>query len=301
MTLLVRTDFQGLFRRGKVRDTYDLGDRLLMVATDRISAFDVVLPTPIPDKGAVLTQLSAFWFERTSHLVPNHYVDLVSDPAQLAPYWDLLGPALSPVDLVGRSMLVKKAEPVPVECVVRGYISGSGWAEYRDRGTLAGELLPPGLRESEELPDAYFTPATKAETGHDENITIAEMERMVGADLTQRLKKFSIALYEHARVYARQRGIIIADTKFEFGLVGDEVLLIDEALTPDSSRFWDIRDYRAGIAPPSFDKQYVRDWLVEAGWNKEPPAPELPPEIVARTTGKYLEAFTRLTGRELAR
>jgi len=301
MTLLVRTDFQGLFRRGKVRDTYDLGDRLLMVATDRISAFDVVLPTPIPDKGAVLTQLSAFWFERTSHLVPNHYVDLVSDPAQLAPYWDLLGPALSPVDLVGRSMLVKKAEPVPVECVVRGYISGSGWAEYRDRGTLAGELLPPGLRESEELPDAYFTPATKAETGHDENITIAEMERMVGADLTQRLKKFSIALYEHARVYARQRGIIIADTKFEFGLVGGDVLLIDEALTPDSSRFWDIRDYRAGIAPPSFDKQYVRDWLVEAGWNKEPPAPELPPEIVARTTGKYLEAFTRLTGRELAR
>jgi phosphoribosylaminoimidazole-succinocarboxamide synthase len=299
MPVVVETNLKGLYRRGKVRDTYDLGDRLLMVATDRISAFDVVLPTPIPDKGAVLTQLSAFWFERTGHLGRNHFLELVTSPAQVSAYRDVLGPDLAPEDLVGRSMLVRKAEPVLVECVVRGYISGSGWAEYQRHGTLAGAELPGGMRESEELDNPYFTPATKADTGHDENITIEEMKSLVGVDLTERLRSWSIALYENARVYARGRGIIIADTKFEFGIADGEPMLIDEVLTPDSSRFWDTRDYRPGIAPPSFDKQYVRDWLVDAGWNKEPPAPELPAEVVEKTGEKYREAFLRITGREL--
>ncbi len=299
MTLMTETHLPHLFRRGKVRDTYDLGDRLLMVATDRISAFDVVLPTPIPDKGAVLTQLSTFWFERTQHLVPNHLIDLVTGPEQLEEYRALFGPGFNPRDFVGRSMIVRKAEPVLVECVVRGYISGSGWTEYRQNGTLAGEPLPPGLRESEELDRPHFTPATKADTGHDQNISIKEMAEMVGEDLTQTLERYSVSLYEFARHYARERGIIIADTKFEFGLVDGKPILIDEALTPDSSRFWASTEYRPGIAPPSFDKQYVRDYLVETGWNKEPPAPELPADVVARTTEKYREAFSRITGLEL--
>ncbi len=296
MLVLLETTLPNLFRRGKVRDSYDLGDRLLMVATDRISAFDVVLPTGIPDKGAVLTQLSAFWFEHTAHLIKNHLLEMILDPGQLEPYRERLGAGVDLAPLVGRSMLVRKAEPVLVECVVRGYLAGSGWAEYRRYGTLAGEPLPGGMRESEELPDPRFTPSTKAESGHDENISIKEMEQLVGVDLAAKIRRSSLAVYEYARHLARQRGIIIADTKFEFGLVDGEVILIDEALTPDSSRFWGVVDYRPGISPPSFDKQDVRDWLGESGWDKEPPAPELPPEVVARTTDKYREAYERITG-----
>ena len=300
MALLLETRLPNLFRRGKVRDTYDLGDKLLMVATDRISAFDVVLPTGIPDKGAVLTQLSAFWFDRLGHLAPNHFDSLITSADQLEPYRDVLGADNDLEDLVGRSMLVRRAEPILVECVVRGYISGSGWAEYKDRGTLAEVELPGGMRESEELDEPHFTPATKADSGHDENISIGEMANMLGSDLTETLRRYSVSLYEHARVYARGKGIIIADTKFEFGIADDKVILIDEVLTPDSSRFWDTRDYRPGIAPPSFDKQYVRDWLVASGWDKEPPAPELPADVVARTTEKYREAYERLAGHPLS-
>ncbi len=300
MALLLETRLPNLFRRGKVRDTYDLGDKLLMVATDRISAFDVVLPTGIPDKGAVLTQLSAFWFDRLGHLAPNHFDTLITSADQLEPYRDILGADNDLEDLVGRSMLVRRAEPILVECVVRGYISGSGWAEYKDRGTLAEVELPGGMRESEELDEPHFTPATKADSGHDENISIGEMANMLGSDLTETLRRYSVSLYEHARVYARGKGIIIADTKFEFGIADDKVILIDEVLTPDSSRFWGTRDYRPGIAPPSFDKQYVRDWLVASGWDKEPPAPELPADVVARTTEKYREAYERLAGHPLS-
>ncbi len=300
MALLLETRLPNLFRRGKVRDTYDLGDKLLMVATDRISAFDVVLPTGIPDKGAVLTQLSAFWFDRLGHLAPNHFDTLITSADQLEPYRDVLGADNDLEDLVGRSMLVRRAEPILVECVVRGYISGSGWAEYKDRGTLAEVELPGGMRESEELDEPHFTPATKADSGHDENISIGEMANMLGSDLTETLRRYSVSLYEHARVYARGKGIIIADTKFEFGIADDKVILIDEVLTPDSSRFWDTRDYRPGIAPPSFDKQYVRDWLVASGWDKEPPAPELPADVVASTTEKYREAYERLAGHPLS-
>ena len=300
MALLLETRLPNLFRRGKVRDTYDLGDKLLMVATDRISAFDVVLPTGIPDKGAVLTQLSAFWFDRLGHLVPNHFDTLITSVDQLEPYRDILGADNDLADLVGRSMLVRRAEPILVECVVRGYISGSGWAEYKDRSTLAEVELPGGMRESEELDEPHFTPATKADSGHDENISIGEMANMLGSDLTETLRRYSVSLYEHARVYARGKGIIIADTKFEFGIADDKVILIDEVLTPDSSRFWDTRDYRPGIAPPSFDKQYVRDWLVASGWDKEPPAPELPADVVASTTEKYREAYERLAGHPLS-
>ena len=301
MPVLLETALPNLFRRGKVRDTYDLGDRLLMVATDRISAFDIVLPTGIPDKGAVLTQLSAFWFEHTAHLTPNHLLEVVWDPAQLEPYRGIFGVEVSLKDLAGRSMLIRKAQPVPVECVVRGYLAGSGWAEYRAYGTLAGEPLPPGLRESEELLQPQFTPATKAESGHDENISVQEMRDIVGETLTESLRRSSLALYEHARIYARGRGIIIADTKFEFGLIDDQVILIDEVLTPDSSRFWNVREHRPGISPPSFDKQYVRDWLTDAGWNREPPAPALPPDVVGNTADKYREAVERLTGQPLYR
>ena len=300
MALLLETRLPNLFRRGKVRDSYDLGDKLLMVATDRISAFDVVLPTGIPEKGAVLTQLSAFWFDRLGHLAPNHFDTLITSVDQLEPYRDILGADNDLEDLVGRSMLVRRAEPILVECVVRGYISGSGWAEYKDRGTLAEVELPGGMRESEELDEPHFTPATKADSGHDENISIGEMANMLGSDLTETLRRYSVSLYEHARVYARGKGIIIADTKFEFGIADDKVILIDEVLTPDSSRFWDTRDYRPGIAPPSFDKQYVRDWLVASGWDKEPPAPELPADVVASTTEKYREAYERLAGHPLS-
>jgi phosphoribosylaminoimidazole-succinocarboxamide synthase len=282
-----------LYRRGKVRDTYDLGDRLLMVSTDRISAFDVVLPTGIPDKGLVLTQLSAFWFERTAEVVPNHFLRLVDATS--------VDGLEVPPDLVGRAMLVRKAQRIDIECIVRGYLAGSAWDEYRRQGTVNGQKMPAGLQESQELPEPLFTPTTKAEEGHDQPITFEQMVEMVGQRAATAMRLRSLALYRYARDYARERGIIIADTKFEFGWLDDEIILIDEVLTPDSSRFWPADDYRPGRSQPSFDKQFVRDYLTSVGWNREPPAPALPPDIVDRTAEKYREAYRRLTGRELLR
>lgn len=281
-----------LFRRGKVRDIYAVEDKLLIVATDRISAFDVVLPTPIPCKGVVLTALSLFWFDFFKDLVPNHLVAAsVSDyPEPLRGYGDLLE---------GRSMLVLRADVVPIECVARGYLSGSGWKEYKQSGRVCGIALPPGLRESEKLPEPIFTPATKAETGHDVNISEREMADRVGAELTSRLKELTLTLYQRAADYARERGIIIADTKFEFGMRDGRILLIDEALTPDSSRFWPADGYSPGGPQASFDKQYVRDYLETLDWDKTPPGPELPPEVVSKTRDKYLEAYHLLTGRPI--
>jgi len=281
-----------LFRRGKVRDTYILDDRhLLMVATDRISAFDVVLPTPIPLKGAVLTMLSRFWFEQTADLVPNHLVEVILDPKQAA--------GLGDPKLVGRAMVVRRAERVDIECVVRGYLAGSAWDEYRRTGGVCGIRLPAGLREADRLPEPIFTPATKAETGHDENIPFERMAELVGEGLARQLKDLSLKLYSRAAQVAESRGLIIADTKFEFGLLDGQIIVIDELLTPDSSRFWDAALYEPGRSQPSFDKQYVRDWLVQSGWNREPPAPPLPDEVVAGTVSRYLEAYTRLTGQDL--
>jgi len=293
MTVLVQTDLPNLFHRGKVRDTYDLGDRLLMVATDRISAFDVVLPNGIPDKGRVLTQLSTFWFELTGDIVPNHFLRLIdSTEAEDVPF-------AIPPELVGRSMLIRKAKRLDVECVARGYLAGSGWVEYRDSGKVCGIPLPSGLRESDELPEPIFTPATKAESGHDINIPFEEVVEMVGARAASVIRARTLAVYGFARDYARQRGIIIADTKLEFGWLDDELIVIDEVLTPDSSRFWPADGYQPGGAQPSFDKQYVRDWLISIGWNREPPPPVLPDDVVEGTADKYREAFRRLTGREL--
>jgi phosphoribosylaminoimidazole-succinocarboxamide synthase len=279
-------------RRGKVRDVYDLGDRLVIVATDRISAFDWVLPTGIPDKGRVLTQLTRFWL---GHLgVPNHL--LGTDLAAMGPAF-----AARAAELAGRTMLVRKASVVPVECVVRGYLVGSGWKEYQAGGTVCGLKLPPGLRQGERLPVPIFTPATKEESGHDQNISFEEMSRITGADLAADLRRRSLDVYRRAAEYARERGIIIADTKFEWGrLPGGEVILIDEVLTPDSSRFWPADQYRVGSNPPSFDKQFVRDWLETTAWDKNSAPPELPADVVARTREKYLEAYERLTGKPLA-
>jgi phosphoribosylaminoimidazole-succinocarboxamide synthase len=297
--VLLETHLPNLYARGKVRDTYDLGDRLLMVATDRISAFDVVLPNGIPDKGAVLTQLSAFWFEQTASVVPNHFIRL----ADGTPADDL--PFELPPEFLGRSMIVRKARRVDIECVVRGYLSGSGWAEYRESQSVCGIRLPPGLRESDELPEPIFTPSTKAESGHDINVSYEQVLEMVGPKAASVLQLRSLALYKYAAQYARQRGIIIADTKFEFGWVEmdgeEELIVIDEVLTPDSSRFWPADGYQPGGPQPSFDKQPVRDWLTASGWNKQPPAPVLPPEVVASTAERYREAYRRLTGRELSR
>jgi len=276
-------------RRGKVRDIYDLGDTLLLVSTDRISAFDWVLPTGIPDKGRVLTQLSRFWFEHFKD-VPNHLISCEVDDFGLPADVDRK-------PLEGRSMLVRKTSVVPIECVVRGYLSGSAWSEYQERGAGCGIELPTGLKESDMLPGAIFTPATKAEQGlHDENISYDEMCARVGRDLAKQLSQRSIDLYTRGAEYARSRGIIIADTKFEFGLVDDELILIDEVLTPDSSRFWPADKYQPGRGQPSFDKQFVRDWLTESGWDKNSPPPELPPEVVAKTRAKYIEALEKLTG-----
>jgi len=275
-----------LFARGKVRDMYDLGDRLLMVATDRLSAYDVVMDEPIPGKGIVLTALSEFWFNRTRDVVPNHL--LSTDVGEL----DLPEPANRALD--GRSMIVRSAERVDVECVVRGYLAGSGWAEYRTSGTCIGHQLPPGLVESSELPEPIFTPATKAETGHDLNISTAQMADLVGKELTMELEEASLRLYSTAAEHCRRRGIILADTKFEFGLLDGEIILIDEALTPDSSRFWPADGFKPGGAQPSFDKQYVRDYLDSTGWDHEPPPPPLPEEVVTRTTEKYREAYQRI-------
>ncbi len=287
-----------LFVRGKVRDTYDLGDLLLIVATDRISAFDAVLPCGIPKKGIVLNQLSVFWFNQTKDLVPNHLVETVDDVRQLDSY--LAGENWFPYPsyLTGRSMIVKKVERLPVECVVRGYLSGSAWAEYQQKGTVSGIALPQGLVESEELPEPLFTPTTKAENGHDEPLTMDEMIRLLG-DAAEEIKEKSLAIYSYAREYAGSRGIIIADTKMEFGRDGGNLILIDELLTPDSSRFWNAAGYKAGQSQPSFDKQPVRDWLVQSGWNKEPPAPMLPPEVIRATTRRYVQAYEKLTGSKL--
>jgi len=293
---VIETRLDGLApsRQGKVRDLFDLGDRLLLVATDRISAFDYVLPSGIPDKGRVLNQLSAFWFERTTHVTPNHFITLdpAAYPAGLAPFR---------TQLTGRSMLVRRTTPVPIECVARGYLSGSGWKEYVANGTVCGIALPAGLRESDRLPEPIFTPATKATDGHDLNISEAEAGRLVGLELVARLRELTLALYAHGAAHAADRGIILADTKFEFGRTDDgELLLIDEAMTPDSSRYWPADQYAPGGPQASFDKQFVRDYLEEIRWNKQPPVPALPEAVVARTREKYLEAFRRLTGRDLA-
>ena len=285
------------FSRGKVRDTYDLGNRLLIVTTDRISAFDVVLPCGIPDKGAVLNRLSAFWFQRTESIIANHLIEVVDDARCLDNYLPAAGRFAYPAYLEERSMSVKKVKLIPVECVVRGYLSGSAWAEYQKQSTINGEPLPEGLKESQELPELLFTPTTKAETGHDQPLSTDELKEMVGETMARELKEKSLAIYSFAREYARN--IIIADTKMEFGLDGDKLILIDELLTPDSSRFWDARLYKVGKSQPSYDKQPVRDWLAGSGWNKEPPAPILPPEVIEATTKRYRHAYERLTGKEL--
>ena len=287
-----------LHRSGKVRDVYAVDDRLLIVATDRISAFDYVLGSGIPDKGKVLNQLSAFWFDLTAGLVPNHLISIRTDdyPPAARAHAEVLR---------GRSMLVRRTSPVPIECVVRGYLAGSGWAEYRREGTICGIRLPAGLRESDPLPEPIFTPATKADSGHDLNISEEEAGRLIGRDLIARLRDLSIRLYARGVAHAEPRGIILADTKFEFGLARDgsgaeQVILIDEVMTPDSSRFWPSVTYRPGGGQPSFDKQYVRDYLDRIRWNRQLPVPALPDDVIAQTREKYLEAFRRLTGRELA-
>lgn len=282
-----------LLFRGKVRDIYDLGDQLLLVATDRISAFDVVLPTPIPHKGAVLTQLSAFWFGRTSSIVPNHLIsaDVASYPAIAREYSG---------QLEGRSMLVRKARRLDVECVVRGYLAGSAWAEYRASGTVCGQVLRRGLVWNERLEQPIFTPAMKAASGHDQNISIDRMAELIGSDLTRRIVDISLRLYADAHAYALTRGLIVADTKLEFGLADGGLILIDELLTPDSSRYWDAELYEPGRDQPSFDKQFVRDWLESIAWNKEPPAPTIPPDVVERTSQKYRDAYRRLVGAPLS-
>ena len=290
--VISETHFSGLKlrARGKVRDIYDLGDRLLIVATDRLSAFDVVLPTAIPDKGRVLTQISLFWFQKLADVVPHHIISASDFTGSLAPYAETLR---------GRSMIVRRTEPVPIECVVRGYISGSGWKDYQKTGGICGIPLPVGLRESDRLPEPIFTPSTKATTGHDENISFEETIARIGQPLAERLRDLSLTLYGRAAAHAADRGIIIADTKFEFGLLGSDLIWIDEALTPDSSRFWPADQYSPGKAQPSFDKQYVRDYLERIAWNKQPPAPALPSEIVAATRDKYREAYQRITGHAL--
>jgi phosphoribosylaminoimidazole-succinocarboxamide synthase len=292
---LVETALAGvpLVRRGKVRDVYQLDDRLLLVATDRISAFDYILGSGIPDKGRVLTQLSAFWFERTRHLVPNHLlsVEASSFPASLQPHR---------AALAGRSMLARKTTPIPVECVARGYLSGSGWKDYTATGEICGIALPNGLRESDQLPEPIFTPATKAESGHDENISETAAAAVVGEALLARLKQLTMALYAVGHAAAASKGIILADTKFEFGLTDQgELLLIDELMTPDSSRYWPRDQYAPGGPQPSFDKQYVRDYLESIRWNKRPPVPSLPDSVIAKTREKYLDAYQRLTGHPL--
>jgi phosphoribosylaminoimidazole-succinocarboxamide synthase len=324
MNLVSQVDLPGVpkLKSGKVREVFDLGDALLIVATDRLSAFDVILPNPIPEKGRVLTALSEFWFKKTRHIVENHLItsDIVGQAAGLASL-AAIGP-IALQELEGRSMLVRKCRPLPIECVVRGYLAGSGWKEYRQSRTVCGIRLPDGLVESSELPEPIFTPATKAETGHDENIDFERVAGIVGKTLAARVRELSLALYKFARDHARQRGILIADTKFEFGLLpavtlseakglspNDEMLrqaqhdkqrdakllLIDEALTPDSSRFWPADSYAPGQPQPSFDKQYVRDYLETLDWDKTPPGPNLPDEVVRKTSEKYLEALTRLT------
>ncbi len=288
-----------LFVKGKVRDTYDLGDLLLIVATDRISAFDSVLPCGILDKGSVLNQLSVFWFNKTGGLMPNHLVEAVNDVKRLDSYLPNEKRFPYPSCLEGRSMIVRKMARLPVECVVRGYLSGSAWAEYQKQGTVNGEPLPKGLKESQAFPQPLFTPTTKEDDGHDQPLSLDEMKKLVGEALAEEIREKTLAIYSYAREYAQARGIIIADTKMEFGLDGNKLILIDELLTPDSSRFWDAGLYKVGQSQPSYDKQPVRDWLVESGWDKEPPAPTLPPQVIEATARRYREAYERLAGRKL--
>jgi phosphoribosylaminoimidazole-succinocarboxamide synthase len=291
---LLQIDLPGIpkVKSGKVREVFDLGDSLLFVASDRISAFDCIMPNGIPRKGEVLTQISHFWFDQTEKLVPNHRLAKADDalPAVLQPFAD---------KVARRSMIVKKSQPLAIECVVRGYLAGSGWKEYKASQTVCGIKLPAGLKESSELPEPIFTPATKAETGHDENISFEEAVKIVGKDIAEKARDLSLKIYNFARDYARQRGIIIADTKFEFGIYNGELILIDEVLTPDSSRFWPADQYQPGKGQPSFDKQFVRDYLETLDWDKTPPAPALPNEIVMKSQAKYLEAYERLTGKKL--
>uniref|UniRef100_A0A832LUJ8 Phosphoribosylaminoimidazole-succinocarboxamide synthase n=1 Tax=Caldimicrobium thiodismutans TaxID=1653476 RepID=A0A832LUJ8_9BACT len=295
MSALYQTEIKTvpLFHRGKVRDIYDLGDKLLIVATDRLSAFDVVLPTPIPDKGKILTLMTLFWLDFLSDIVENHLITAKVEeyPEELKEYADILR---------DRSMIVKKAKILPVECIVRGYLSGSAWREYRERGEICGLKLPEGLRESERLPEPIFTPSTKAELGkHDINISFEEMKKIIGESLADAVRTISLKLYQKAHAYALERGIIIADTKFEFGLYEGRLILVDEVLTPDSSRFWPKDTYTPGRPQESFDKQFIRDWLKNSGWQEGTPPPSLPPEIVSQTRERYLEAFYRLTGKSL--
>ena len=291
--LLLETDLPNRLYRGKVRDTFDLGDRLLIVATDRVSAFDVVLGGGVPRKGEVLSRLSAWWFERIREVVPNHFITLVTaETSHLLPF---------AIDerYHGRSMIVRKARRLDAECIVRGYLSGSGWKEYQRTGMVCGERLPEGLRESERLPQAIFTPSTKADAGHDENISYERLTEIIGEDAANAAKLRSIAIYDYGRIVAEERGIIIADTKFEFGIWNEEVILIDECMTPDSSRFWPLAGYAPGGPQPSFDKQPVRDWMVASGWKDGDAAPVLPDDVAAATTERYLTAYRMLTGQEL--
>jgi len=292
MSFMRETNFPGIApaSRGKVRDIYDLGDKLLMVATDRLSAFDVVMPTAIPDKGRVLTQLSLFWFELLNSAVANHVLSGTQFPPPFDAYHE---------QLAGRAMLVRKTQPLPIECVVRGYLSGSGWKEYQQEGRVCGVALPAGLCESDKLPEAIFTPATKVATGHDENISFERAGEMIGRSLAEQVRAVSLNIYKRAAAYAEPRGVLLADTKFEFGLLAGELIWIDEALTPDSSRFWPAALYKPGGAQPSFDKQFVRDYLERIHWPKTPPGPELPPDVVAATRAKYREAYRILVGHEL--
>ena len=293
-TAVHRTELPGLkaATRGKVRDVYDLGDVLLLVATDRLSAFDCVFPDPIPDKGKVLNQLSAFWFERTRSLVPNHVIatDVREFPESLRAH---------AATLSGRATLARKLTMLPIECVARGYLAGSGWKEYVERGTICGIKLPPGLKESDPLPEPIFTPATKAESGHDENISFDAARKIVGDEVAGRVRELTLRLYREACAHALERGILIADTKFEFGFAGDTLMIADEMLTPDSSRFWPASSYRPGGAQVSLDKQFVRDYVERLGWDKRPPAPRLPAEIVEGLRGRYLDIYRRLTGRDV--
>jgi phosphoribosylaminoimidazole-succinocarboxamide synthase len=292
MTVIRETNFPGITpaARGKVRDIYDLGDKLLIVATDRLSAFDVVMPTPVPDKGRVLTQLSLFWFELLQDVIPNHVLSAANFPAPFESFQD---------QLASRAMLVRKTQPLPIECVVRGYLSGSGWKEYKATGQICDTELPSGLLESDKLPQPIFTPATKAASGHDENISFERAAELIGRPLAEKVRAISIEIYNRASAYAAPRGMLLADTKFEFGLLNNELIWIDEALTPDSSRFWPAAQYQPGGPQPSFDKQFVRDYLERIQWPKTPPGPELPPDVVASTRAKYREAYRILVGHEL--
>lgn len=293
--VLTSTDLPKPKQQGKVRDIYDLEDALLLVATDRLSAFDIVLPGGVPDRGVVLNELSRFWFDKSEHIVPNHFLAMGHDTNMISQYLSDL-----PHEVARRGMLVKKAQPIMVECVVRGYLSGSAWAEYRKSGTIGGETAPEGLSDSARLDSPTFTPTTKAMVGHDEAITIAQMESMVGQDLTETLGRISISLYSAAHEFALTKGIIIADTKFEFGMVNEEITLIDEVLTPDSSRFWSADSYKPGQAQDSLDKQFVRDWLENTGWDKEPPPPTIPDDVLERTSARYKDVHHRLTGESIS-